>query len=206
MKNFLTIEGCEGVGKTYHTRRLKQYCIDNNIDALFTREPGGSEVAEKIRKVILDSANVQMTDWCEAFLYCASRVQHLEEIVAPALKNGKIVFCDRFVDSSYAYQGVARGLGLNKVMELNALAVGEYMPQYTIFLNLDQQSAFKRKGGADKNDRLELMDFSFHQKVYEGYCQLAKTFEDRYIVIDASGSKDETFEKIISALKQRKVF
>ena len=135
MKNFLTIEGCEGVGKTYHTRRLKQYCIDNGVDAIFTREPGGSEVAEKIRKVILDSANVKMTDWCEAFLYCASRVQHLEEIVAPALKEGKIVFCDRFVDSSYAYQGMGRGLGMQKVMDLNALAVGEYMPEYTLHAN-----------------------------------------------------------------------
>lgn len=205
MKNFLTIEGCEGVGKTYHTRRLKQYCIDNGVNALFTREPGGSEVAEKIRKVILDSANVKMTDWCEAFLYCASRVQHLEEIVAPALQEGKIVFCDRFVDSSYAYQGMGRGLGLDRVMQLNALAVGEYMPQYTLFLKLDPISAFKRKGGADKNDRMELMNIDFHQKVYDGYCMLAEKFPERFIVIDASGSKDETFGKIIYELKQRKV-
>lgn len=205
MKNFLTIEGCEGVGKTYHTRRLKQYCIDNGVDAIFTREPGGSEVAEKIRKVILDSANVKMTDWCEAFLYCASRVQHLEEIVAPALKEGKIVFCDRFVDSSYAYQGMGRGLGMQKVMDLNALAVGEYMPEYTLFLNLDPHSAFKRKGGADKNDRMELMNIDFHQKVYDAYCLLAQKYPERYIVIDASGSKDETFGQIIEQLKKRKV-
>ena len=146
-----------------------------------------------------------MTDWCEAFLYCASRVQHLEEIVAPALAEGKIVFCDRFVDSSYAYQGVARGLGLQRVMELNALAVGEYMPQYTLFLKLDPQSAFKRKGGADKNDRMELMNLDFHQKVYEGYCLLAEKYPERFITIDASGNKDETFGKIIAELKQRKI-
>lgn len=206
MKNFLTIEGCEGVGKTYHTRRLKQYCIDNGINALFTREPGGSEIAEKIRKIILDSANQKMTDWCEAFLYCASRVQHLEEIVIPALNQGKIVFCDRFVDSSYAYQGVARGLGLDKVKALNALAVGEYMPQFTLFLNLDPKRAFERKGGADKNDRMELLDFAFHQKVYEGYCQIAKEQPERFVVIDASGTKDETFAKIIKELKRRNVF
>lgn len=206
MKNFLTIEGCEGVGKTYHTRRLKQYCIDNSINALFTREPGGSEIAEKIRNIILDSANQKMTDLCEAFLYCASRVQHLEEIVIPALTQGKIVFCDRFVDSTYAYQGIARGLGLDKVKALNALAVGEYMPQYTLFLNLDPKRAFERKGGADKKDRMELLDFEFHQKVYEGYCLLAREQSERYIVIDASGSKDETFAQIINQLKLRNVF
>ena len=206
MKNFLTIEGCEGVGKSYHTRRLKQYCIDHGINALFTREPGGSEVAEKIRKVILDPENKSITPNCEAFLYASSRVQHLEEIVAPALAQGKIVFCDRFVDSSYAYQGFARGIGLDKIRALNMLAVGEYMPQYTLFLNLDPKRAFERKGGADKKDRMENLDFAFHQKVYEGYCFLAQQEPDRFIVIDASGSKDETFSQIISELKQRNVF
>lgn len=206
MKNFLTIEGCEGVGKTYHTRRLKQYCADNGVDALFTREPGGSVVAEKIRNIILDPTNGDMTDLCEAFLYASSRAQHLQEIVIPALNKGKIVFCDRFVDSSYAYQGVARGLGLERVRRINELAVGEYMPQYTLFLDLEPRKAFARKGGAAKDDRLELLDIDFHQKVYEGYKQIAKTEPLRFIVIDASGDKDETFGRIIDALKRRKVF
>lgn len=206
MKNFLTIEGCEGVGKTYHTRRLKQYCVDNRLNVLFTREPGGSEVAEKIRNIILDPANKDMTDLCEAFLYASSRAQHLQEIVIPALKQGKTVFCDRFVDSSYAYQGVARGLGLERVRRINELAVGEYMPQYTLFLDLEPSKAFARKGGAAKDDRLELLDLDFHKKVYEGYKKIAESEPQRIITIDASGSKDETFARIIAALKERNVF
>ena len=206
MKNFITIEGCEGVGKTYHTKRLKQYCADNGLNVLFTREPGGSRVAEKIREIILDADNKDITDDCEAFLYAASRVQHLQEIVIPALNEGKTVFCDRFVDSSYAYQGIARGLGLEKIERLNALAVGEYMPQYTLFLDLPPKQAFARKGGADKKDRLEQLDIGFHQKVYDAYKMLAARDKDRYVVIDASGAKDETFGKIIAALKARGIF
>lgn len=206
MKNFITIEGCEGVGKTYHTKRLKQYCADNGLNILFTREPGGSRVAEKIREIILDADNKDITDDCEAFLYAASRVQHLQEIVIPALNEGKTVFCDRFVDSSYAYQGIARGLGLEKIERLNALAVGEYMPQYTLFLDLPPKQAFARKGGADKKDRLEQLDIGFHQKVYDAYKMLAARDKDRYVVIDASGAKDETFGKIIAALKARGIF
>ena len=206
MKNFITIEGCEGVGKTYHTKRLKQYCADNGFNVLFTREPGGSRVAEKIREIILDADNKDITDDCEAFLYAASRVQHLQEIVIPALNEGKTVFCDRFVDSSYAYQGIARGLGLEKIERLNALAVGEYMPQYTLFLDLPPKQAFARKGGADKKDRLEQLDIGFHQKVYDAYKMLAARDKDRYVVIDASGAKDETFVKIIAALKARGIF
>ena len=173
---------------------------------MFTREPGGSRVAEKIREIILDADNKDITDDCEAFLYAASRVQHLQEIVIPALNEGKTVFCDRFVDSSYAYQGIARGLGLEKIERLNSLAVGEYMPQYTLFLDLPPKQAFARKGGADKKDRLEQLDIGFHQKVYDAYKMLAARDKDRYVVIDASGAKDETFVKIIAALKARGIF
>ena len=116
------------------------------------------------------------------------------------------MFCDRFVDSSYAYQGIARGLGLEKIERLNALAVGEYMPQYTLFLDLPPKQAFARKGGADKKDRLEQLDIEFHQKVYDAYKMLAARDKDRYVVIDASGAKDETFGKIIAALKARGIF
>ncbi len=205
MKNFITIEGCEGVGKTYHTKRLKEYCEKNNINALFTREPGGSRVAEKVRNIILDPVNTDITDMCEAFLYATSRVQHLEEIIIPALKSGKIVFCDRFVDSSFAYQGGARGIDMQKVRALNFIAVGEYMPQYTILLDLPPTKAFERKGGA-QNDRLENLDISFHNKVYNAYKELATTEPNRFIVIDASGERDETFSLIINSLKERGVF
>lgn len=206
MKNFITIEGCDGVGKTTQIKLLKEYCANNGIDALFTREPGGSRIAEQIRNIILDAANVEMSDRCEAFLYASARAQHLHEIIIPALADGKVVLCDRFIDSSLVYQGVARGLGIEYVYEINLLAVGENMPDYTLFLDLPPKEAFIRKGGVDTSDRLEIQDISFHQKVYEGYCRLIKLFPERFIVIDASGSLEQTHEKIVTALKYRKIF
>ncbi|MEG1528200.1 MAG: dTMP kinase [Clostridia bacterium] len=203
MNKFITIEGCEGVGKTMQTKMLKQYCEQNNLNILFTREPGGSRVAEKIRQIILDANNAEICDLCEAFLYASSRAQHLNEIIVPALNQGKTVICDRFVDSSYAYQGIARGLGLEKVRLLNSIAIGEYMPQYTIFLDLAPELAFARKGGVDKRDRIEVQNAEFHKKVYSAYHELIRQEPSRFIVINASGTREETQEKIKYALKVR---
>ncbi len=207
MKNFITIEGCEGVGKTYLTARLKQYCIDNNQHHIvFTREPGGSRVAEKIRNIVLDGANTEISDLCEAFLYASSRVQHLDEIVAPALAEGKVVFCDRFVHSSYVYQGIARGIGLERVKQLNAIAVGQYMPDFTIFLDLTPQEGFARKGGVDMGDRLENVNAQFHQNVYDGYKMLIDSNPEHFEVIDASKDKDTVFASLIAVLSAHGVF
>ena len=204
MKNFITIEGCDGVGKTFQTRLFKEYCQQNGIDHIvFTREPGGSNIAEQIRGIILDANNSEMDDLCEAFLYASARIQHLHDIVKPALAQGKVVFCDRFVDSSYVYQGLGRNLGLQKIIDLNALAVGEYMPEFTIFLDLSPQKAFERKGGADVTDRLENVDFSFHQQVYDGYKLLIEQDPDRFEVIDASGTIEETQQKLREVLIRR---
>ena len=203
MKNFITIEGCDGVGKTYQTRMLKQYCSDCGYDVVFTREPGGSDIAEQIRKIILDAQNSQMDDMCEAFLYASARIQHLHDIIKPALEEGKIVFCDRFVHSSYVYQGIARGLGLQKIIDLNDIAVGEYMPEFTIFLDLSPEKAFERKGGADKSDRMEAVDYSFHQKVYDGYKQIIARNPDKFVVIDASGTKEQTQARLRAVLHER---
>jgi len=205
MKNFITIEGCDGVGKTYQTKLLKQYCAEVGCDVVFTREPGGSDIAEQIRRIILDSSNSEMDDMCEAFLYAASRIQHLRDIVKPAPASGKVVFCDRYVHSSYVYQGLGRGLGLQKIVDLNNLAVGEYMPEFTVFLDLSPQKAFERKGGADKNDRLENVDFAFHQKVYEGYKKLISQSPEQFVVIDASGTREQTQEKLREALRLKGV-
>jgi dTMP kinase len=203
---FITFEGCEGVGKSTQLRFLQKYLDDNGVKYFFTREPGGSSVSEQIRSVILDGKNTAMTDGCEALLYAASRVQLLDEIIKPRLDNGELVFCDRFVDSSLAYQGYARGLGYEFVERINDYALKNFMPDYTVFLNLPPKQAFMRKGGADKNDRLELSGAEFHEKVYQGYLELAKKFKDRFIVIDATGTKFETHEKIIRALKEKGVF
>lgn len=203
MKNFITIEGCDGVGKTYQTSLLKQYCQEIGANVIFTREPGGSDIAEQIRHIILDAKNSSMDDMCEAFLYAASRIQHLHDIVKPALKQGKTVFCDRYVDSSYVYQGLGRGLGLQNIVDLNKIAVGEYMPEFTIFLDLSPEKAFARKGGADKTDRMEAVDYSFHEKVYNGYKQLIAEDPSRFVVIDASGTKEQTQEKLRQALRDK---
>ncbi len=206
MKNFITIEGCEGVGKTWQTNMLKEYCQQNGYNAVFTREPGGSRIAEQIRSILLDAQNSEMDDLCEAFLYASARIQHLHDIVKPALSQGKIVFCDRFVHSSYAYQGIARGIGYEKVKKLNELAVGEYIPQFTVFLDLSPSEAFKRKGGADKTDRMENVDFSFHQAVYDGYKRVIAENPQQFVVIDASGTAEETQAQIRRALHEKGVF
>ena len=204
MRNFITIEGCDGVGKTYQTRMLRQYCEEHGVNNIvFTREPGGSDIAEQIRRIILDANNSQMDDLCEAFLYASSRIQHLHDIVKPALEQGKVVFCDRFVHSSYVYQGIGRGLGLDRIVKLNELAVGEYMPEFTIFLDLSPEDAFRRKGGADKTDRMEAVDYEFHVKVYEGYKRLIAEHPERFEVIDASGTKEETQAKLREILTAR---
>ena len=205
MRNFITIEGCDGVGKTHQTRRLKEYCEQMGYDVVFTREPGGSDIAEQIRRIILDAANCDMDDMCEAFLYAAARIQHLKDIVKPALRQGKTVFCDRFVHSSYVYQELGRGLGLDKIVQLNRIAVGEYMPEFTVFLDLSPEQAFMRKGGADKSDRMEAVDFSFHQQVYQGYKALIQAEPDKFEVIDASGSAEQTQRLLRQALARRGV-
>ena len=202
---FITFEGCEGVGKSSQLRLLQEYLRANNIDFYLTREPGGTGVSEQIRSVILDGKNSAMADECEALLYAAARVQLLKEEIEPRLEKGELVICDRYIDSSLAYQGYARGLGVDYVKNINDYAIKKVMPDYTVFLNLSPADAFKRKGGVDANDRLELSGAQFHQKVYQGYLDLAKEYKDRFIVIDATGTKQETQQKIISALKEKGV-
>ena len=202
---FITFEGCEGVGKSHQIRRLEEYLQKNNVEYYLTREPGGTTVSEQIRKVILDGKNVSMTDECEALLYAAARVQLLKETIKPKLDAGELVLCDRYVDSSLAYQGYARGLGVEFVEKINDYAIKNFMPDYTVFLNLSPEKAFLRKGGVDKTDRVEQPGMVFHKKVYEGYLDLANKYPERFIVIDASGEREQTHAKIISALKEKGV-
>ena len=200
---FITFEGCEGVGKS---RQIKEICnlLDaEKINYRLVREPGGTSISEKIREIILDGNNRAMCDRCEALLYAASREQLVAEVIAPALGRGELVLCDRYIDSSLAYQGYARGLGFDYVEKINRAAAEECMPDCTVFLKLDPEKAFMRKGGADKNDRLELSGMEFHRRVYEGYLLVAKKYPERFIVIDAGGTRAETHEKIVSALKER---
>ena len=196
---FITFEGCEGVGKSRQLEMLKEYLKNNNIDFYFTREPGGTGVSEQIRNIILDGKNSAMVDECEALLYAAARVQLIKEEIAP----GQLVLCDRYVDSSFAYQAVARGLGYDFIDSINCYATKNFMPDYTVWLDLTPEQAFKRKGGVDKNDRVELSGMEFHNNVYKGYKELSLKYPERFIVIDASGTKEQTQAKIISALKEK---
>lgn len=194
---FITLEGTEGVGKSTQVRLLQEYCIKNNIDALFLREPGGTNISEKLREILLDKNNSDMTYETEALLYAACRMQIVSEVILPALKSGKIVICDRYIDSSLAYQGYARGLGEDYIKSINKYAIENCMPNYTIFLKLNPKDSFIRKGGADTKDRLELMGMDFHNKVYYGYTQIALKDKNRVIEIEPTGDKYDTHRKIV---------
>lgn len=200
---FITFEGCEGVGKSRQIKLLEEYLVKEGIKYYLTREPGGTTISEKIRNIILDGANVAMSDECEALLYAAARVQLLKETLKGRLDAGELVICDRFVDSSFAYQGKARGLGYAFIEKINDYAIRNFTPDCTLFLDLSPEQAFMRKGGADKTDRLELSGLEFHKRVYEGYKELAEKYKDRIVAIDSSGTKEQTHAKIIAALKER---
>lgn len=200
---FITFEGCEGSGKSTQVALIKQYLEDNNVDYDFTREPGSTNISEKIRSLILDINNSEMTYECEALLYASSRAQLVKERILPALNKGKLVICDRYIDSSMAYQAYARGLGEDFLRKINSYAIENCYPDYTVFLNISPTEAFKRKGGMDKDDRLEQSGLEFHNKVYEGYLKILNTESDRVISIVPSGTVMETHEKIIAELKKR---
>ena len=202
---FITFEGCEGSGKSTQVALFREYLEKNNIEYIFTREPGGNEIAEKIRAIILDVTNSAMTDECEALLYAAARAQHVSQTILPALEQGKLVLCDRYIDSSYAYQAYARGLGLEFINKVNSFAIENCMPDYTVFLDISSNEAFKRKGGQDKDDRLEQVGLAFHEKVYEGYKKTIELEPDRFLLINCKGTKQETHNNIIKALKDKKV-
>ena len=200
---FITFEGGEGVGKTTQLAMIKEYLKAQGADAVFLREPGGNAISEKIRSVILDTENSAMTGMCEALLYSAARAQLVEAVIRPALCDGKIVVCDRFTDSTFAYQGVARGLGADKIALLNSLACGDIVPDLTVFLDLPPKLAFARKGGADKDDRLEQEGIEFHNRVYECYTQAAKLYSDRIVSVDCSRDAQSVHDEIVRIIIQR---
>ncbi len=191
---FITLEGIEGSGKTTQIELLKELLTANGFEVLLTREPGGSPIGEKIRHILLDTANAAMEPLTELFLYEASRTQHVEEVIGPALKAGKAVLCDRFYDASTAYQGYARGIGAATVADLNLVATGGQKPDLTIVLDLPVNDGLKRLG---RNlDRIEGEKATFHEKVRQGYLEIAKAEPDRVKVIDASGPPDVIFAKV----------
>lgn len=200
---FITFEGCEGAGKSTQIRLLSQYLAEQGKECVVTREPGGSAISEAIRAVILDGKNTAMTDECEALLYAAARAQHLSDTVLPALEEGKTVLCDRYIFSSFAYQGYGRGLDMDFLRAVNSFALQGHMPDITLFLDIPPRSAFERKHGADQNDRIEQAGEAFHARVYQGYLRLAEEYPGQIVRVDCSGTKFETNEKIRALLAGR---
>ena len=185
LKNFITFEGGECSGKTTIIGELSKLFDELKIKYITTREPGGIKIAEKIRNIILDVNNTEMTPETEALLYAAARMQHLSEKVIPASRSGYVVLCDRFLDSSIAYQGYARELGVDKVLNINSFAL-DYLPDLTIFIDVKPEVALKRLSLRDKSDRLDLETIDFHNKVYEGYQEAVKLYPNRIKVVDGN--------------------
>lgn len=203
---FITLEGPEGSGKTTAVETAVKKLEEMGYQIVRTREPGGTPIAEQIRNVILDKANTAMDPRTEALLYAASRRQHLAEKVWPAIKEGKIVICDRFLDSSLAYQGVARGLGVDEVLNINLFATENTWPDLTLLFDLDPEVGLARiNSNPDREvNRLDVEKLDFHKKVRNAFLDLAKRFPDRFVVIDASQPRDvvakATLDTILSRL------
>jgi dTMP kinase len=199
---FFSFEGPDGAGKTTMITKLESFLREKGFDVLSTREPGGVRIAEEIRSIILNPKHTEMDGRTEALLYAAARRQHLLEKIIPAIKSGKIVLCDRFVDSSLAYQGFARGLGIDEILQINQFAIDGYFPSLTIYFDIDPKIGLERiqKNKQREINRLDMESLSFHYKVREGYLKIAERFSDRIIVIDASKPVDEVFAMTIAAV------
>jgi dTMP kinase len=199
---FFSFEGPDGAGKTTMITKLESFLREKGFDVLSTREPGGVRIAEEIRSIILNPKHTEMDGRTEALLYAAARRQHLLEKIIPAIKSGKIVLCDRFVDSSLAYQGFARGLGIDEILQINQFAIDGYFPSLTIYFDIDPKIGLERiqKNKQREINRLDMESLSFHYKVREGYLKIAERFSDRVMIIDASKPVDEVFAMTIAAV------
>lgn len=202
---FITIEGGEGAGKSTLIDQLSNKILQRGKSVLMTREPGGIPIAEQIRAVILDRSNITMDARTEALLYAAARRQHLVEKVVPALEQGHIVICDRFVDSSLAYQGHARGLGMEEVWAINQFAIQDLMPDLTIYMDVSPEVGLERIAQASEREinRLDLEKHSFHEKVREGYMQLLRQNPDRIVLVNAEQSQEMVFDDVLQAIDDR---
>ena len=193
---FLSVEGLDGSGKGTQIERLSDALDRWGFEVVHTREPGGTPIGEKIRDILLDRENIGMDDITEALLYAASRAQHVREKILPSVAEGKVVLCDRFLDSSVAYQGGGRQLGIDRVLQINSPAVEGAMPDLTVYLDLDHRESLKRRCAASEPDRMEMEADSFHARVEDGYHQLIARDPDRFVVVDAAKTRDEIATEI----------
>lgn len=204
MGYFFSLEGCEGSGKSTITKLLAEALTKKGFRVVLTREPGGIEIAEQIRNVILDRKNINMDAKTEALLYAAARRQHLVEKIIPELEKGSIVLCDRYIDSSLTYQGYARGLGIEEVLTINKFAIEDYMPDLTIYLDVSPEVGLARinKDKDREVNRLDVESLQFHTKVREGYHILLKRYPDRITMIDAQNDIDIVYREVSNKILQ----
>jgi dTMP kinase len=206
---FITLEGVEGSGKTTQIELLEKVLEAKGLQVIKTQEPGGTKIGAMIRKILLDPKNKEIDPVTELLLYSASRVQHMKEVILPAIKAGKIVLCDRFSDATIAYQGFGRGLDLDEIKKLDLLLTGNMKPSLTFLLDLDPEKGLLRakkrieKNSSVREGRIEQEGFSFHKRVREGYLKLAEEEPDRIKVIGADLPVEEVHKRIIEVVKER---
>lgn len=199
---FITFEGIEGSGKTTQIKLLGERLKKQGLKVLTTYEPGDTDVGQKIRNILLEP-EINIDPLCELILYFADRVQHVNEKIKPYLETGFIVICDRFTDSTVAYQGYARGVSIDIIKELNRILFNEFKPDLTILLDLPVIIGLKRNQQINKTDRFELEDLAFHDRVREGYLKLAEIEPERFFILDATKSQIELAEEIYKTIKLR---
>lgn len=188
---FITTEGTDGSGKTTQIRLIKSYLEEKGCEVILTREPGGTKISEKIRDIILNPENKEMSPITEMMLYVSARAQLVAQVIKPVVESGKIVICDRFVDSSLVYQGFGRGIDLTLIEDINKIAMDGINPDITFFFDISPEVALKRRIASTGADRIESEKMDFHMKVYEGYKKLAKLFPDRIKSINANRPIDD---------------
>lgn len=196
---FITFEGADGCGKTTQMKLLAEYLTNSGRDVLLTREPGGKGLGEKVREILLNYDG-DVSDRCESFLFLADRAQNIDIIVNPAVKEGKIVLCDRHIDSTVAYQGYGRGLDIERINMLNNLATNGKKPDLTFVFDIDVETSMQRVG--KEKDRMESAGKEFHNRVRFGYLELAKQEPDRIKVLDATRSIEEIHDDVIDVIKK----
>lgn len=198
----ITFEGCEGCGKTTQSEMLREYLLGNGRDVLLVHEPGGTPLGDRIREMLLDPSLGDIKPISEALLFAADRVQLVNEVILPFLKRGGVVICDRFIDSSLAYQGVGRGCGLEAVKNLNDWACGNIDPDVTVFLDLKVKEGLRRAAVDQGLDRIESESLEFHENVRHAYSMLIRIFSHRYIVVDGNGSQQEVHARLVDQVNR----